>query len=97
MKYYIRSGKASASKRVGTCMIYLELFLAFLQIGALSFGGGYAATFVGTQTAGILGGLAATAGCILPSCSHPPCLALRRLALRSEIRYTICNSCESAL
>ena len=24
-------------------MIYLQLFLAFLQIGALSFGGGYAA------------------------------------------------------
>ena len=89
-------------------MIYLELFLAFLQIGALSFGGGYAAmpliqaqtidkyhwismadftslitisemtpgpiavnaaTFVGTQTAGILGGLAATAGNIIKQTS----------------------------
>ena len=86
-------------------MIYLQLFFAFLQIGALSFGGGYAAmpliqaqaidkyhwismsemtpgpiainsaTFVGTQTAGILGGLAATAGCILPSCIFVTLLA----------------------
>ena len=88
-------------------MIYLQLFLSFLQIGALSFGGGYAsmpliqgevvaqngwlsmseftdlvtiaemtpgpiavnaATFVGTKIAGVLGALAATAGCILPAC-----------------------------
>lgn len=88
-------------------MIYWQLFLSFLQIGALSFGGGYAAmpliegeivtargwltmtefanlvtiaemtpgpiavnaaTFVGTKVAGILGALAATAGCILPAC-----------------------------
>lgn len=88
-------------------MIYLQLFLSFLQIGALSFGGGYAsmpliqaevvaqngwlsmseftdlvtiaemtpgpiavnaATFVGTRIAGVLGALAATAGCILPAC-----------------------------
>lgn len=88
-------------------MIYLQLFLSFLQIGAFSFGGGYAAmpmiqgqvvdargwltvaeftdlitisqmtpgpiavnaaTFVGLRVAGVMGALAATAGCILPSC-----------------------------
>ena len=88
-------------------MIYLQLFLSFLQIGAFSFGGGYAAlpliqeqvvtqhgwlsrseftdlitisqmtpgpiavnsaTFVGIRLAGFLGALAATFGCILPSC-----------------------------
>lgn len=88
-------------------MIYIQLFLSFLQIGALSFGGGYAAmpliqnqvvnlhswlsmsefsdlvtisqmtpgpiainaaTFVGLKTAGILGAIVATLGCILPSC-----------------------------
>ena len=88
-------------------MIYLQLFLSFLQIGLFSFGGGYAAmpliqgqvvtthqwlsmseftdlitisqmtpgpiavnsaTFVGIKIAGIGGALAATAGCILPSC-----------------------------
>ena len=88
-------------------MIYFQLFLSFLQIGAFSFGGGYAAmpliqnqvvqihpwlsqseftdlitisqmtpgpiainsaTFVGTRIAGIPGALAATAGCVLPSC-----------------------------
>lgn len=88
-------------------MIELQLFLSFLQIGAFSFGGGYAAmpliqaqivdghqwltaseftnlitisqmtpgpiainaaTFVGMQIAGPPGALAATVGCILPSC-----------------------------
>lgn len=88
-------------------MIYIELFLSFLQIGAFSFGGGYAAmpliqnqvvtmhnwlslteftdlvtisqmtpgpiainaaTFVGTRLAGAPGAVAATAGCVLPSC-----------------------------
>lgn len=88
-------------------MIYFQLFLSFLQIGAFSFGGGYAAmpliqnqvvdlhrwlnlaeftdlvtisqmtpgpiainaaTFVGTRIAGAPGALAATAGCVLPSC-----------------------------
>ena len=88
-------------------MIYLQLFLSFLQIGMFSFGGGYAAmpliqgqvvqthqwmtmseftdlitisqmtpgpiavnaaTFVGIKIAGISGALAATLGCILPSC-----------------------------
>ncbi len=88
-------------------MIYLELLLAFMQIGLFSIGGGYAAmpliqhqaievhswltmsefadimtisemtpgpiainsaTFVGIQVAGIPGALAATIGCILPSC-----------------------------
>lgn len=95
-------------------MIYLNLFFAFFQIGAFSFGGGYAAmplikaqvidtfgwltiseftdlvtiaemtpgpiavnaaTFVGNQTAGIPGALAATAGCILPSCIFVTALA----------------------
>lgn len=88
-------------------MIYVQLFLSFLQIGAFSFGGGYAAmpliqnqvvelhhwlnlaeftdlvtisqmtpgpiainsaTFVGTQIAGVPGAVAATVGCVLPSC-----------------------------
>ena len=88
-------------------MIYFQLFLSFLQIGAFSFGGGYAAmpliqnqvvdlhhwlnlseftdlvtisqmtpgpiainsaTFVGTRIAGAPGALAATVGCVLPSC-----------------------------
>ncbi len=88
-------------------MIYLKLFISFLQIGMFSFGGGYAAmpliqgqvvnghkwltmaeftdlitisqmtpgpiavnsaTFVGTKVAGVPGALAATFGCILPSC-----------------------------
>lgn len=88
-------------------MIYLNLFLSFLKIGAFSFGGGYAAmpliqnevvtfhhwlsmseftdlitisqmtpgpiainsaTFIGIKTAGLLGALVATIGCILPSC-----------------------------
>jgi chromate transporter len=88
-------------------MIFLKLFLSFLQIGAFSIGGGYAAipliqsqvvdvnrwltlkefadlitiaemtpgpvainsaTFVGTRIAGFGGALAATAGCVLPSC-----------------------------
>lgn len=87
-------------------MIYWQLFLAFLQIGMFSFGGGYAAlpliqeqvmkygwlsnaeftdlitisqmtpgpiavnsaTFVGIRIGGVGGALAATLGCILPSC-----------------------------
>ena len=88
-------------------MILLQLFLSFLQIGAFSFGGGYAAvpliqslivtqhgwlsmseftdlitisqmtpgpiainsaTFVGIKIAGTPGAIAATLGCILPSC-----------------------------
>ena len=88
-------------------MIYLKLFLSFLQIGLFSFGGGYAAmpliqeqvvtqhgwltmtefidlitisqmtpgpiainaaTFVGSKIAGVPGSVAATCGCILPSC-----------------------------
>ncbi|MBO6239612.1 MAG: chromate transporter [Butyrivibrio sp.] len=95
--------------------IYLELFFAFLQVGAFSFGGGYAAmplisgqvvdkygwlsssefadlvtiaemtpgpiavnaaTFVGNQTAGILGATVATIGVILPSCIFVTVLAL---------------------
>lgn len=88
-------------------MIYLRLFLSFIQIGLFSFGGGYAAmpliqsqvvdqnkwltmteftdlitisqmtpgpiavnaaTFVGIKIAGFGGALAATTGCVLPSC-----------------------------
>lgn len=95
-------------------MIYLQLFLSFLQIGCFSFGGGYAAmpliqeqvvvqhswltmnsfgnlvtiaemtpgpiavnaaTFVGTQVAGPAGAIAATLGCILPSCIFVTLLA----------------------
>ena len=86
-------------------MIFLELFLTFLKIGAFTIGGGYAmipliqeevighgwmelpeiidfiavsestpgpiainmATFIGSQTAGILGAVVATAGIVLPS------------------------------
>ena len=88
-------------------MIYLQLFLSFLQIGLFSFGGGYAAmpliqdqvvtahgwlsmpeftdlitisqmtpgpiainsaTFVGMKIAGVPGAIAATVGCVSPSC-----------------------------
>lgn len=88
-------------------MIYIKLFLSFLQIGLFSIGGGYAAiplvqsliverqgwitmtefanlitiaemtpgpiavnsaTFVGIRIAGIFGAIAATGGCIFPSC-----------------------------
>ena len=95
-------------------MIYLKLFLSFLQIGCFSFGGGYAAmpliqeqvvtlhhwidmnaftdlvtiaemtpgpiavnaaTFIGIQTAGPLGAVVATLGCILPSCIFVTLLA----------------------
>lgn len=87
-------------------MVYLELMIAFFQIGMFSFGGGYAvlplieqqiienrgwmtpeqfvdvltisemtpgpiainaATFVGNQLAGVMGGIAATIGVVLPS------------------------------
>lgn len=87
-------------------MIYLNLFLSFLQIGLFSIGGGYAAlplikeqivdingwltitefidlvtiaemtpgpiainaaSFVGNQIAGIMGSIASTLGCVLPS------------------------------
>lgn len=103
-------------------MIYLELFLSFLQIGAFSFGGGYAAmpliqhqvvelhgwlslgeftdlvtisqmtpgpiainsaTFVGTKIAGIGGAVAATLGCILPSCILVSLIAWVYLKYRS--------------
>ena len=45
-------------------MIYLQLFLSFLKIGAFSFGGEYAAMpIVGWQ-----GALCATMGCVFPAC-----------------------------
>ena len=65
-------------------MIYLQLFFSFLQIGALSFGGGYAAMpliqeqvvtmhgWISMETFSDLvtigGAVVATLGCILPSC-----------------------------
>ena len=103
-------------------MIYLQLFLSFLQIGAFSLGGGYAAmpliqnqvvqlhpwlsqseftdlitisqmtpgpiavnsaTFVGTRIAGVPGALAATIGCVLPSCILVTILAKIYLKYRS--------------
>ena len=103
-------------------MIYLQLFLSFLQIGAFSFGGGYAAmpliqnqvvqlhpwlsqseftdlitisqmtpgpiavnsaTFVGTRIAGVPGALAATIGCVLPSCGLVTILAIIYLKYRN--------------
>ena len=114
-------------------MILLQLFLAFLQIGAFSFGGGYAAmpliqnqvveyygwltlsdftdlvtiaemtpgpiavnaaTFVGSQMAGIPGALVATAGVILPSCLFVTGLAwlyqkYRKLSLMQGILQSL--------
>lgn len=102
--------------------IYIQLFISFLQIGALSFGGGYAAmpliqeqvvtlhawltpgeftdlitisqmtpgpiainsaTFVGTRIAGFWGAIAATFGCILPSCLLVSLLAWAYLRYRN--------------
>lgn len=109
--------------------ILFKLFFAFLQIGAFSFGGGYAAmpliqsmvidryhwmsardfadlvtisqmtpgpiainaaTFVGSQLAGIPGSIAATLGVILPSCIFVTILAylykrFRKMALMQGI------------
>lgn len=103
-------------------MMYIQLFLSFLNIGLFSFGGGYAAmpliqaqvvdvhhwltmteftdlitisqmtpgpiainsaTFVGTRIAGIPGAVAATIGCILPSCVIVTCIARLYLKYRS--------------
>ena len=114
-------------------MICLQLFLAFIQIGALSFGGGYAAmpliqaqvitrhgwltlaeftdlvtiaemtpgpiginaaTFVGSQVAGIAGALCATLGFVLPSCLFVTALAwiynrYRNLAVMQTVLKTL--------
>ena len=111
-------------------MIYWQLFLSFLQVGAFSFGGGYAAmpliqaqivaghgwltvrefsdlitisqmtpgpiavnaaTFVGTKIAGLPGALAATAGCILPSC------VLVTLIARLYLKYRQMQTLQSVL
>ena len=103
-------------------MLYLELFWVFMQVGALSIGGGYAsipilqsrvvedkgwltmtdftdlitiaemtpgpiavnsATFVGIQVGGILGGVIATMGCILPAMLIVSCLAFLYYRFRS--------------
>ena len=110
-------------------MIYIKLFLSFLQVGMFSVGGGYAAmpliqnqvvqlhpwlsqseftdlitisqmtpgpiavnsaTFVGTRIAGVPGALAATIGCVLPSCILVTILAkiylkYRNLSLLQDI------------
>ena len=102
-----RRGTDVSWKKGGAFMIYLQLFLSFLQIGLFSFGGGYAAmpliqdqvvtahgwlsmpeftdlitisqmtpgpiainsaTFVGMKIAGVPGAVAATVGCVFPSC-----------------------------
>ncbi len=114
-------------------MIYIQLFWSFFQIGAFSFGGGYAAmpliqnqvidhygwltisdftdlitisqmtpgpiainsaTFVGNQIAGIPGALAATLGCLLPSCVFVSILAwaytkYRNLSLLQGVLETL--------
>lgn len=118
-------------------MIYLQLFLSFLQIGMFSFGGGYAAmpliqgqvvtahhwlsmeeftdlitisqmtpgpiainsaTFVGTKIAGTGGALAATFGCILPSCIIVTCIARLYLKYRNlALLQGILNSLRPAV
>ena len=107
-------------------MIYLQLFLSFLQIGMFSFGGGYAAmpliqgqvvtthhwlsqmtpgpiainsaTFVGIKIAGIGGALAATFGCILPSCIIVTCIARLYLKYRNlTLLQGILNSLRPAV
>lgn len=118
-------------------MIYLQLFLSFLQIGAFSFGGGYAAlpliqnqvvavhgwlslseftdlitisqmtpgpiainsaTFVGIKIAGFPGALAATFGCILPSCIIVSAIAYIYLKYRNlKILQGILNSLRPAV
>ena len=106
-------------------MIYLQLFLSFLQIGLFSFGGGYAAmpliqdqvvtahgwlsmpeftdlitisqmtpgpiainsaTFVGMKIAGVPGAVAATVGCVFPSCVIVTLLARLYLQYRDMPR-----------
>ena len=118
-------------------MIYLQLFLSFLKIGAFSFGGGYAAmpmiqqqvvdvyhwlsvsefgdlvtisqmtpgpiavnsaTFVGIKIAGIPGALAATFGCILPSCIIVTVIAKLYLKYRSmEVLQGVLGSLRPAV
>ena len=70
-------------------MIYIQLFLSFVQIGLFSVGGGYAAIpliqsqvvethrwLTSLQIAGIPGAIAATFGSIFPSCILVSILAL---------------------
>ncbi|MCD8119854.1 MAG: chromate transporter [Lachnospiraceae bacterium] len=109
-------------------MIYIQLFLSYLQIGLFSFGGGYAslaliqgqvvdkhgwlaadeftdlitisqmtpgpvainsATFVGQKIAGFGGALAATVGCLLPSCIIVTILAKLYLKYRQMNTLTV--------
>lgn len=118
-------------------MVYLQLFLSFLQIGLLSFGGGYAAlplireqvvtvngwltmgeftdlitisqmtpgpiainaaTFVGTRIGGTGGAIAATFGCVLPSCVIVTILAAFYLKYRNmKLFQGILNSLRPAV
>ena len=118
-------------------MIYIQLFLSFLQIGLFSVGGGYAAiplvqsliverqgwitmteftnlitiaemtpgpiavnsaTFVGIKIAGIPGALAATFGCILPSCIIVTVIAKLYLKYRSmEVLQGVLGSLRPAV
>ena len=118
-------------------MIYIQLFVSFLQIGLFSVGGGYAAiplvqsliverqgwitmteftnlitiaemtpgqiavnsaTFVGIKIAGIPGALAATFGCILPSCIIVTVIAKLYLKYRSmEVLQGVLGSLRPAV
>lgn len=118
-------------------MIYLQLFLSFIQIGLFSFGGGYAAmpliqeqviaihpwlsmteftdlitisqmtpgpiavnsaTFVGIKIAGIPGAIAATVGCILPSCIIVTLIARLYLKYRNmSVLQGVLNSLRPAV
>ena len=107
-------------------MIYLQLFLSFLQIGMFSFGGGYAAMpliqgqvvtahhwlsmeeftdliTISQMTPGPIainsaGALAATFGCILPSCIIVTCIARLYLKYRNlALLQGILNSLRPAV
>ena len=47
-----RGGAHAGRKKEGDEMIYLQLFLSFLQIGLFSFGGGYGGDAADTGTGG---------------------------------------------
>ena len=118
-------------------MIFLQLFIVFIQIGIFGFGGGYSmisliqgqvvtqyhwmtmqeftdvvaisqmtpgpiavnsATFVGIKIAGIPGALAATFGCILPSCIIVTVIAKLYLKYRSmEVLQGVLGSLRPAV
>ena len=93
-------------------MIYLQLFLSFLQVGMFSFGGGYAAMplIQGQVVTGhhwlsmseftdlITISLAATFGCILPSCIIVTVIAKLYLKYRSmEVLQGVLGSLRPAV